>query len=263
MADEEEAKEETTEEGAEEAPKKSKKGIFLGGGVLGLVATAYIMSMMAVPSEPEPVPFNGPFVIGLSQAAPDLRVNLSGSGGKRYLKCVLQAEYMGYDEVYATARVADPLYQAKEKHSMIGLASTKTKEDLEDLIGKERFAQELREIVNPILFPIHVGNELQAEGGHEDSGLEPGRTVDKSTMRLGFQDHFVHIDGPMGTIQLGKGEPVDFVGAEDQENLAVFDEDGLCLFLDVTGLDPEFVGDVNVGTFGHVKSIFYADFIVQ
>ena len=109
MADEEEAKEETTEDGAEEAPKKSKKGIFLGGGVLGLVATAYIMSMMAVPSEPEPVPFNGPFVIGLSQAAPDLRVNLEA------------VERLPFDDrAFDTVICCDVLEHLNNLHHMFG-----------------------------------------------------------------------------------------------------------------------------------------------
>ena len=48
---------------------------------------------------------------------------------------------------------------------MIGLASTKTKEDLEDLIGKERFAQELRETVRQIDAIEALASARQARSG--------------------------------------------------------------------------------------------------
>ena len=51
MADEN-PESETPEEG-EGAPKKSKKKLFLGGGVLGLIGAAYLAASAAVPKAAE------------------------------------------------------------------------------------------------------------------------------------------------------------------------------------------------------------------
>ena len=245
----------------EEAPKKSKKGIFIGGGITALVAAAYMLFLVAVPKMPQDIPFEGPFVIALSQATPNVQANLKGDGGKRFVSMVIKAEYYAYSESYAINRTAEMLYQAKERDAILLLSRGKTKEDLFDQVGVDIYKRELRDTLNPLLFPIHVGDESDPAGSHEQSGLGPGESVKASTMRGGFHAHTITIDGPKGTIQLDSGQPVRFDGTET--DLQIENEFGQYLFVDVSELKLDFVGEVMAGTFGYIDDILFDQFIIQ
>ena len=78
--------------------RRSKKGIFLGGGVLGLIAAAYGVSLVALPNKPHDMPFKGPWVTSLT--AGEVQVNLKGESSKRYMVVSLRAEYDAYDDEY-------------------------------------------------------------------------------------------------------------------------------------------------------------------
>lgn len=252
---------ETTEEAAdasEEQPKGSKKGILLGGGVLGLVAAGWAVSLVATPSMPEAKMFTGPYVVALSPE--DVQVNLSG-GGKRFLVLTLQAEFDSYDELYAGNRVADPLYQAKLKDALIRVARQKTKEDLDDVVGEEIFKGEVHAAIDPLLFPIHVGNELDSNGTHAESGLRPGKSIEESSLRSGFFAHQITVSVSGGTIRLDEGPEVEFEGLE--EDLLLQNEHGDVLYVDVTQLLDGFEGTVNAGTFGRVRNIYFGKLLVQ
>ncbi len=256
MADKEVKKSEAK---GDDEPKKSKKGLFLGGGIVGLVGVAYALSFMAVPKQAVDVPIKGPFVIDLTQER--VQVNLAKTGGKRFMVMTLKAEYVAYDEAYAAMRVADPVYQANEKHMLIHVGRQKTIEDLEDPIGSEMFMQELREVIDPLLFPVHVGNKLATHEPHEASGLLPGASETNGTLRSGFYDHTITMDGPGQTLQLDDGKPVKFQG--DESDLLLENEAGDTVHVDVRRHDPEFQGEVNVGTFGRIRRILHGDFIFQ
>lgn len=258
MADDEktEASEETAEE--EQAPK-SKKGIVMGGGIVGLIAAAYIVSMVALPGASKPPPFDGPFITELS--AGEVQVNLKGAEGRRYLVMSLKAEYEGYDEAYVAGRVVDPVYMAKLDHALISIGRQKTMEDVSDSVGEETFVEEVRVAVDPLLFPVHVGNPSSFLQGDGTSGLGPGRSAERSTMRGGYKAHAVHIDALKGTIALDDGPVVDFDHTE--QDLMLSDASGLNVYVDTTEVDVEFVGDVNVGTFGRVRAIHFNKFITQ
>lgn len=262
MADNEKKENEEGTDGAEgeEAPSGGKKkGLILGGGILALVATAYALSVAAVPKEEGRLPFEGPYVIDLS---PDtVQVNLTGEAGKRFLVMKLKAEYEAYDEAYATARVVDTLYQAKLQDALIRIARQKSKDDLDDAAGEEIFMGEVREGVDPLLFPIHVGNETSHTAGHEDSGIAPGNAIHRSTLRGGFFDHVITVDAPARTMSLDGGPATEFVG--DEDNLTLINEYGQTLYVDVTGLSPEFKGEVHAGTFGRVRSVLLDNFLIQ
>lgn len=245
------------EEGGE-TPKKSKRPLVLGGGVVGLIALAFILSQVAVPKGPQKAPpFQGPYVIDVAEG--DVQVNLDG--GKRYLVMQLKAQYDAYDEAYAAARVVDPLYMAMLNDALIRLGRKKSSEELNDQVGEEVFTAEIRDAIDPLLFPLHVGNESDANLGHPESGLAPGRTAHHSTMRGGFKAHVLHVDAPNKTIRLDEGPETPFEGTED--NLAVEDARGQRVYLDVTALDPEFVGEVNIGTFGSIDKILFSRLLVQ
>jgi len=254
--------EENTEpaEGQEAAPSTGKKkGLLLGGGTIGLIAAAYIVSMVALPQEVKTPPFDGPFVTTLSPG--DIQVNLKGDGGRRYLVMALQAKYVGYDELYLQQRVADPVYQADMIDALIGISRQKTMDDVEDALGQENLKEEFREAVDPLLFPIHVGNPLSFYKPHEESGIAPGRSIDNADMRGGFHAHLIHVDGVKDAISLDDGPVVSFDGSES--NLMLENASGLTVYVDLTGMTEDWSGELNVGTFGTVKEIKFSKFITQ
>jgi len=246
-------------DGGNHKPKRSKKGVFLGGGVLGLIAAAYGVSLVALPSKPRDIPFKGPWVTSLT--AGEVQVNLKGESSKRYMVVSLRAEYDAYDDKYAEARVADPLYQAKLVDTLISLGRQKTREDLDDQIGEETFKEEVRLAVDPLVFPLHVGNAKNHTVVHEESGLRPGKSGDQATMRGGFHSHVLHVDQPRRTVSLDNGVPLSFSGSE--RDLLVENEHGLTVFVDVSQLKEGFVGDVSTGTFGRIREILLSKFLVQ
>ena len=259
MADKKETEEEPTGKAEKEAGRGKKKGIVLGGGIVGLVATAYLLFMVAVPRAPGNLPFQGPFFIALTPEE-GLQTNLAGEG-KNYLIMKLSARYEAYDESYATARTADDLYKMDETHALVVLARHKTKAELDAPLGEESFSYEIRDVLNPLLFPIHVGNEESTYEQDGDSGLRPGDSTSRATMRTCFYSHVLKVDGPRGTIALDNGPAVQFDGSET--DLLLESETGKTVYVDVTNHDPEFVGDVHVGTFGRITKIRFGDFKVQ
>lgn len=257
MADKQ-AKEEPEEDGPESQSGK-KKGVVLGGGIVGLVAAAYLMFLVAVPSSEGNPPFDGPFLLELT--AEPLQVNLAGDGGKHYLVMTLKARYEAYSESYATSAAIDPIFVATEKHALISATRHKTKAELDDQVGEEVFLNEIRDIINPLLFPIHFGGNPEPDQGDEASGLRPGHSVNQSTMRGGYMAHVVHLDSNAKTIALDNGPTVQFEGHE--VDLLLESEFGLTLHVDVSHLNDGFQGDVSVGTHGRIVKILYDKFIVQ
>ena len=241
-----------------EGGKSKRKPLILGGGMLGLIAAAYIGAMVALPSDGTPPPFEGPFLADLSNG--DIQVNLRGDA-RRFLVMTLRAEYEGYDQEYVAARTADPVYQAKLQDVLIGLARQKTREEMEDEIGLETFLVEVHEAVDPLIFPVHVGNSIAHTKAHEDSGLAPGESIEDSTMRGGFKAHVVHVDQLKGTLALDDGPSVSFDGSETDLELA--SAHGMTLYVDTTGVKEGYRGDVEVGTFGRVLSILKGRFLIQ
>jgi len=254
----EEAKEGT--EAAETAPR-SKRSLFLGGGLVSLVALAYVISVVAIPSDPLKTPtFEGPFV-----AAPlvdgNLQVNLAKVQGKKYLVLNFKTHYSGYDETYTEARITDSLFQASMIDALIRLGRQKSMEDVEDDIGVGIFAAEIRDALDPLFFPVHVGNETSSTEPHEESGICVGKSNHLATMRSGFKTHKLKVDAVRNTISLDGGHEVEFDGSE--KDLMLENESGQRIYVDVSGLKPEFVGEVHVGTFGKLNEILFSHLLTQ
>jgi flagellar basal body-associated protein FliL len=256
---EEKDKQNEAAEGENARPRRGKKGIFLGGGIISLVAAAYAVFLVAIPSKPVDTPFKGPWVTTLT--AGDVQVNLKGESSKRYMVVSLQAEYDAYDDKYAATRVADPLFGAKLLDTLISLGRQKTREQLDDHIGEETFKEEVRVAVDPLVFPLHVGNAKDHTVADEESGLIPGRSSVQATMRGGFNGHELRVDQTRRTIVLDNGVPISFSGTET--DLLVENEHGLTVFVNVSQLQEDFVGSVRVGTFGHIREILFSKFLVQ
>jgi flagellar basal body-associated protein FliL len=263
-----------TEEKSSEVPAASaaavpvpgtskKKGMLLGGGVVTLVSLAWALSLVAVPSGSEHGPehhIGGPFMADISPSS-GFQVNLAGDGGKHYLSLNLKVEVDAYDEAYAMARASEPLHQAKLTDAVLRTASQKTKGELDNAVGREVFRDELRIALDPVLFPVHVGNEHEAVGRHEESGLRPGRSVARSTLRGLYYDHHFQLDASRKVISVDDGADTTFRG--DEDDLFVSDARGKGIYVDVTGLDPGFTGSVPAGTFGRVRNVYFNTFLTQ
>jgi len=245
------------------APAK-KKGVLLGGGIVGLIGLAWALSLVAVPSggghASEAHHVAGPFMADISPTA-GFQVNLSGDGGKHYLSLKLNVEVDAFDEGYATARTSQPLYQAKLTDAVLRTASQKTKGELDNAVGREVFRDELRIALDPVLFPVHVGDEHAPEGAHEESGLRPGRSIERSSMRGLFYEHGLFLDVQRKLVRLDDGKDAEFHG--DETDLFVSDTRGKGVYVDVSGLYGDFVGRVPVGAFGRVRNVYFNTFLTQ
>lgn len=267
MAKEEKKPDDAPAEGAESAAEArggKKKGILMGGGLVTLVALAWVLSMVAVPGGEghghEKHSIQGPFMADISPSA-GFQVNLAGDGGKHYLSMNLKVEVDAFQEAYATSRATEPLYQAKLTDAVLRTASQKTKAELDSAVGKEVFRDELRVALDPVLFPVHVGNQQQVEGRHEKSGLRPGRSIASSSMRGFYHEHELHLNTATKTISLDGGREFAYQG--DETDLFVSDAHGKGVFVDLSGVRGEFKGDVPVGTFGRVRNVYFNTLLTQ
>lgn len=240
-------------------PKKGKKALFLGGGILSLAAAAYALSLMAVPKKHGKQVLNGPFVADLAQD--QYRVNLADEAGRHYLALSLKAEVDAYDETYTRSAIEEPLHQARLTDAVIRVSSQKKKSELDQDAGREVFRQELRSALEPILFPIHLGDPHDSTGQHAESGLRLGPSAGESTMRQLFYDHVLLVNAPQKTVKLDGGAVVSFRG--DETDLEVADAQDRSIHLDVTDLHPDFVGELHVGVLGRVRGIYFSSFLTQ
>lgn len=262
------------EAAAEQAPPKKSKALLFGiGGAAGILALAFVASLMAVPKKAHIPHLEGPFVAKLSKDT--LQANLAGAGGKRYVAMLLQAEYYAYSEAYVQGRLGggggdgghgpaaaeDPLYLAMLKDALLTIAARKTAEQMTDQAVSDVFLEEVREAVDPILFPIYVGDAMSPQQSDTKSGLKVGEDHVRSTMRGLLHDHALRIDGAARTIALDGGSAIPFTDRD--RNLKVINQAGECVFVDCSGYKAPFTGEVPVGVPGRVRRIFKDSLLVQ
>ena len=257
MADEKEAPEEEVE--GDETPKKSKKGLILIGATLLLAGAGYFGATMGVPAE-EPIPqYDGPFVVALSED--NIQVNLSSTERTVYLLMKLNAEFDAYTAGELEGRLEDPLFLAILKDRLLKLSSTKTPEMIASSDAQDAFMIEIRDAIDPICFPVHVGEGPTPFAADPASGAKPGDSTLNDTLRGRWYDHTLHIDAPNLTVRLDEGEDIAYVG--DEVDLAVTNAEGHFIFLNTTGIKADFVGDLNVGVKGRLRRILREYFITQ
>lgn len=246
------------------AESRRKKGIALGGGITGLVGLAWALAVVALPANHGQLSqkhrIEGPFMIDVSPSA-GFQVNLAGDGGKHYLSLNLKVEVDAFEETYAGARVSQPLYQAKLTDAILRTAAQKTKSELDNPVGREVFRDELRQALDPVLFPVHVGDEHAPDGAHAPSGLRPGLSCSRSNMRGLYYEHVLELDAPRKILRLDDGEETRFNG--DETDLFVGDARGRGVYVDVSGFHAEFVGKIQVGTFGRVRNVYFDTLLTQ
>lgn len=258
-----------------EAPKKSKAPLIFGGGAVATIALGWILSTMAVPhaEEHKKPRLDGPFVARLSKT--EIQVNLSGEGSKRYLVMGLTGEYMAYDEAYVNGRlgiggaggghgdapVEDPLYTIQLKNALLSLASTRTREQVTDPVQIERFLEEARLAVEPVLFPVYIGDSHSPHHADSKSGLKLGHSIHDSTLRGLLYDHEVEVDSTKERARFDEGPWVEFTDHDDDLELA--SPGGEKVWIDVTELKKDFNGKVPIGVPGRLRKIYRESFLVQ
>ncbi len=253
------------------APKKSKTMLFAVGGTVVVLAVAFIASLMAVPKKERLPELEGPYIAKLSKS--DIQANLTGADGKRYVVMSLQAEYYAYDEAYVQGRLGggggggehagaaeDPLYLVMLKDALLRLAATKTINQVTDPMLIDTFLDEIRTAVDPVLFPVYVGDSHSPHEADKKSGLRVGESVDFSTMRGLLHEHELDVDQDKKTICLDDGPPVKL---EKSRDLKLMNKQGECVYVDTTKLEPKFGGKVPIGVPGRVRRIFKDSFLVQ
>ncbi len=256
---------------SEAAGPKSKKMAWIVGLVIAC-ATGATLAVTALPKKAEPTPtLDGPFVAALAKAS--VQVNLAGENGKRYLVLGLNAEYFAYDERYTIARLGgggdghggvgapDPLYTAMLTDSLLRIAGGKTREQVEDPVQMEAFLMEIRAAVEPLLFPLCVGDSIAPQVADSHSGLRVGESVMDSTLRGLLHEHCLQLDVHKKTVRLDDGPETAFKG--DERDLRITGANGEVVFLNVSSLEPEFAGKVPIGVAGRVRRIYREQVLVQ
>ncbi len=241
-----------------QAPPRSKKKLFLGGGAVALVAFAWLAAGMAAPKKEEHKVYKGPFVTPISTG--EQTANINDKGRKRFLLLKLNAVYEAFEEAYVIARVADPIYAARVTDAVLGLASRYDETIMNEDIGQV-FLAELELALDPILFPVQLGKSQSPAEADPASGLRMGASADKSTLRGSLYDHSLTIDAVEKRLRLDSGAPLVFEG--DERDMRVENERGRSVYLDLTGLVDGFKGQVRVGVHGRVKSLLKEKFNVQ
>ena len=128
--------------------------------------------------------------------------------------------------------------------------------------NRETFAAELESVAEPILFPVHIGPTVTPFEEDPESGLRVGDSQERhGTFRGPFYEHVLKVDATKRTIQLDEGPVQEFGGPEF--DLLLETEGGDKLYVDVSGLRDEFVGEVRVGVMGRIRRLFTGDIIAQ
>jgi hypothetical protein len=275
MAEEAKKAEAKTEAEPGASPGKKSNAAFVALGLCCMLGAA--LAFVAIPKKAEHKhTLEGPFVAQLSKE--NLQVNLAGENGKRYLVLALNAEYFAYNESYVAARLggstsasgghgggeaapADPLYTAMLKDTLLRLAGRKTREQVEDPVQMEAFLMEVRTAVEPLLFPVCVGDSSSPRVADTVSGLLAGESVMDSTFRGFLHEHALRVDAAHKSLRLDDGPETTYRGEES--DLKITAADGTTVYLNVMHLDPSFSGDVPIGVAGRVRRIYRQQVLVQ
>jgi hypothetical protein len=258
MAEEEKNEAQAGAEAAEREVKKFGPGklIAIGAITVGLGAAA---AFMAVPGKQQLKRFKGAFHHALVEEK--FSTNLRDANQTRFLQIELHSIYYAYEKEYLLARVADPMYKPMLLTAVGRVISSKFIADSAEGPAREAFLEEMCAELDPIVFPVHIGQTAFPLDRDEQTGLRPGRSFSAATFRGRFHDHYLHIDALAGTLQLDDGEVVTFETGD--ENVKVSDVRGDTLYIDVSDINVDFQGHTQVGIYGRLGNIMAPEFIVQ
>jgi hypothetical protein len=243
---------------AQAAKPGKKKALMFGGGGVALLALAYVAALMALPSKGDEEPrLRGPFVAPLTETK--VQVNLSGS--KSFLVVNFNLIYEAFDEGYYIKRSLDPVYTAELTDVLVGIASAKTREEVSDRVNKPIILEEIRQAVDPLLFPVHIGEGENPNAPDEVSGLAPGLSSHLTTYRPVFGEQVLHVDAVARTLRLGEGPEVTW--NENDDDVRVDNELGQMLFVDTSRAVTDFKGDVPIGVRGRIRRLLWNEVLIQ
>ena len=126
---------------------------------------------------------------------------------------------------------------------------------------RERFAEQVRSRVTSAVFPVHLGESILPLQVDPESGLRPGDSYRKATFRGRFYDHLLKIDSTKKTLQIDEGPITVFEGNEI--DLAVHSSSGDVIYVDLSELKPDFVGEIPVGVHGRIRQVFLINHLAQ
>lgn len=236
-------------------PAGGKGALKLLLGVVLLIAGGVGVALVAMPKkEKGPESFGGPWSFTFLDE--DLVANTIDDNFSRYFKCSPSCSYFAYDQTYPEGRKADPDFTSATLEAMTNVvARFRLQEIMLDGSSEEMaLTAQLEQVLEPILFPIHLGETALPLGTDAASGLRPGDSHDrKATFRGAFREHVLKVDAKAKTLQLEGGEAVKFGGNET--DLEVRSEDGRSVYVDVTKLEEGFKGEVHVGVHGRIRQI--------
>lgn len=241
----------------EETQPKGKRKLMVASGVGIVVAAGAIAAMLAVPSKQVSHRFKGPFTTPLFED--QFSCNLVER--EHYLQMKPEVMYQVYEANYLTTRVTDQLYLPQMKNAVLRIASNKSMEDLFGEANQDGFMEELSEALDPILFPVHIGETTLPWDPDEESGLRPGLSMEKTNFRGNFFDHALHVDSAARTLQLDDGPVTEFKPGDP--DVRVVDSNGAVIFVDVSGLTEDFSGEVQLGVLGRIITILPLDMLIQ
>ena len=231
------------EEGAEPEPedaggKTKKKKLLLGGGFVGLVAAGAIAAMMAIPATSAKRPYAGPFTIALFEEL--FNCNIQEQGRTRFLQMKPQATYFTYDPQYMATRITDELYRAEVQNTVFQIASRKSLDDIYGEVNTAIFMEELRDALDPVLFPVHIGDSKLPWDFDDDSGLRPGISSGKNTFRGRIEDHVLNVNPETKELWVNDGPKSPY--EEGELDVRLITAGGEVLFVDVSGPQGRILG---------------------
>ncbi len=240
---------------AAEKDKGGKGPMKLLLGVVLLIAGGAGIAVMALPKkERGPESFSGPWSFAFFDK--EFVANTRDDNFSRYIKFSPSASFFAYDQNYPTGRKSDPDFTPSVDEVMTNVVANFTLvEIMKDGSGAElALAAQLEDAVEPVLFPVHVGETTLPLEVDPKSGLRIGEShARRGTFRGAFREYKVTVDAKAKTIKFADGDESKFVGSES--DFEVRTGDGRKLFLDLTRLKPDFRGEVNVGVHGRIRQI--------
>jgi len=245
------AEEETTAEDTGAEKGKGKGKLLVVGGFVAVIAAGAVAAMMAIPATKEKPRMAGPFSIPLFED--QFICNINENSHTRFLTMEPQASYYAYDPLYLGARVLDQLYPPALEDSIFRLLSRMSIEEIYGKVNESTLGAALRDVLDPVLFPVHIGETKLPWDVDEVSGLRPGLSSDKNTFRGAFEDHLLHIDSSTHELWVDDGPKTKF--DEGDYDVRIITSKGEVLFVDVSYMKKGFDGEVKVGVRGRIQRV--------
>jgi hypothetical protein len=245
-----------------EEPKRSKRGLIFSSSILCVVAAAATTAFLGVPKE---MSWDySRFVVPLK--AETFEVNLADEGRRRYLVMDLIVDVRSYNEEATRAWVADPICVSYLDHAVNSVGSAATMDEVYDITGPDGvqgklFMEQIRASVERVLFAVQCGDAPNPMIKDSFSGLAPGISNRKATLRGPLSEHSIQLDCISHTIQFDDGDVYTFDGTEDDFHLT--NAAGDSVYVDLTAVELDFIGSVPVGVSGRILSVLKRKFVVQ